>query len=152
MISLSGIIFFTIKTRRVIDIPYSPTFTDDALTKTFGDKPGLLLKMNIGSSYQWLSFSYMAGVSVIYMIFIKIFSGLGIGISFYLVSFCICILWTKIRIKGRYTLEESWESETGEGEVKAYRLKLLPLPLWIDLSFIAGSILLAVLISILLSR
>lgn len=152
IIALAGIIFFTIKIRRIINIPYTPIFTEDTLAETQSDRPNSLLELKIGYSYQGLSFSYMVGVYAVYIFYMKTFSGLAITFSFWLVSFCIRLLWANIRIKGRFTLEESQGSETGEGEVKAYRLKLIPLPLWIDVSFAVGSVMLAVLISNLLSR
>ena len=107
--------------------------------------PETIIKIMIGpSQYRTLSFCYLI---ITYMITnMNTLSSMFV-IIFYLLSGGIGWIWTNIRVRQGYEIDHDYPYRSESTIANFDRLKLLPLPLWIDLLFSAGSILLAVLIS-----
>lgn len=143
IICLAGIIYFTIKTRRFIQIPR------DAKEQHVPGFYEFMYVDNIG--YQLLSFSYILfgfGAAVLYVKpqpqQLQHYSSILFFLATWILSYLWGGIWTYIRIRYSHVVEETtMVEETDEKSL----VKLRPLPLWIDISFAIGSILSSALIS-----
>lgn len=125
-------------------IRYFPNFPKNE------EVPESLIRTTIyPSQYRTLSYCYLM---ITYMITNMNSLTPMLIIQFYLLSWGIGWLWTNIRVKQGYEIDHEYPYLSESTIANFDRLKLLPLPLWIDVSFAVGSIMLAVLISNLLSR
>lgn len=136
-ISLAGIIYYTIQSRQIIEMPHMPTLKE------------LMRK----AGYQTLSYSYLLGSFVILGFFWKpkqfsSYSALII-LTLYLV---IPVLWTHIRMKRSRMLKKLFISSGSIEDVSEVPVEFPPLPVWIDISFAVSVILVTALTLYLFSK
>jgi len=136
-ISLIGIFYYTIQSRRIIEMPHMPTSKE------------LMKKTN----YRALTYLYALGTFVVLSFYwkLKMFSGLIAFIVLILLDI-IPVLWTHIRMKHSRLPKKLFISSDDVKDVAEVPVEFPPLPVWIDISFVIGSILLTTLTLYLFSK
>lgn len=136
-ISLIGIIYFMIQSRKTFEMPHMPTSKE-------------LMK---NANYRILTYLYALGTFVVISFYWKpkVFSGLITLIILILLE-SIPGLWTHIRMKHNRLPKKLFISSENVDDISENSVEFPPLPVWIDISFVISSILLTALTLYLFSK